>query len=291
MIQIQVKKHLSSALGQMWLDVNLTVQTGSLLALGGSSGSGKTTLLRILAGLESVREGFIQKENEPWLDTSKRFFLPPQKRRTGFVFQEYSLFPNMTVAQNLSYALQKGQPADEINELIEIMELQALTHRYPEKLSGGQKQRVALARALVPRPRLLLLDEPLSALDPPMRLRLQDYILEVHKRYQLTTIMVTHDLNEVLKMADTVVSLEQGKIVKMGTPAEVFLKDTPPARNCLKGFVIDMDKQMKIAYIRVNDQLVQVSVPEHSSFHPGDEICLEVKGVVPTISEPPEKIN
>ena len=273
---VQLKKRLMSAHGEMWLEVDFKADTGDFIVLTGPSGSGKSTILRILAGLETVQSGCIQIENAYWLHTDNKIALPPQQRGIGFVFQDYSLFPNMTVLQNLRYALHKNQSVAEIDELIDIMELHELIHRFPDKLSGGQKQRVALARALVPHPKLLLLDEPLSALDPPMRRRLQDYIMDVHKRYKLTTIMVTHDRNEVLKMADTVIFLQQGKIVKMGSPRAVFYPDAAPADPQVTGFVVEVDKQNQAVHIRVGDQLVSIPLSPEANVKPGDQILLKI---------------
>ncbi|MCB9285580.1 MAG: ABC transporter ATP-binding protein [Lewinellaceae bacterium] len=222
MMQIELYHPLWSAAGRMVLDLRLEVQPGELLAVYGPSGSGKTTLLRMLAGLAHPERGLIRFGEEVWLDTKKRWVVPTKRRKLGLVFQEYALFPNMTVRKNLEYALERGQPKSEIAELMHIMELEELADRYPAKLSGGQQQRVALARALVRRPHLLLLDEPLSALDTEMRFRLQEYILELHKAYSLTTILVSHDVHEVIRLADRVVLLEEGKIREVGGAAQVL---------------------------------------------------------------------
>ena len=189
------------------LDVALDIPQGQFIALTGSSGSGKTTLLRILAGLE-IAEGSIRFDESIWQGDGS--ILPSQKRQIGFVFQDYALFENMTVEENLLYV---NQDRALLSRLLEMTRLGAFRNRYPSKLSGGQKQRVALARAMMNRPRLLLLDEPLSALDPKMRTFLQEKILEVHREFGTTTILVSHDVREVAQMADRVVRLEQGMIV------------------------------------------------------------------------------
>ncbi len=219
MLDIVLQKTLQAATGEMQLDLSLQIQAGELLALTGPSGSGKTTLLRLLAGLERPDAGYIRNGEAQWVDTSRRLFRKPQKRRVGIVFQNYALFPNMTVRANLEYALQSDGNSRLVQEAIDIMEIGALIDRYPATLSGGQQQRVALARALVRQPRLLLLDEPLSALDIQMRSKLQDYILRVHQTFELTTLLVSHDEKEILKMADRLVRLEAGRITAAGTPA------------------------------------------------------------------------
>ncbi|GKT31793.1 molybdenum ABC transporter ATP-binding protein, partial [Aduncisulcus paluster] len=165
---------------------------GDFVALAGQSGSGKTTLLRILAGLEEA-QGTIQVGDESWLDDTKS--LPVQKRKIGFVFQDYALFPNMSVEENLLYVTKDKLLADKLLEMIELSELR---DRFPNTLSGGQKQRVSLCRAMMNKPKLLLMDEPLSALDPNMRTKLQYEILTLHKEFGTTTIMVSHDPSEIV---------------------------------------------------------------------------------------------
>jgi molybdate transport system ATP-binding protein len=166
-----------------------------------------------------------------WFDKEKKVNIKPQLRNIGMVFQDYSLFPNMTVKENLEFALEKGQSRSIVDDLLQLSELGQLYNKKPTILSGGQKQRVALARALVRQPKLLLLDEPLSALDSEMQSKLQDYILKVHQEFKLTTIMISHDLLEVIKMSARVLILEEGRIMKDGTPGEVL----PLAR--LKAFL------------------------------------------------------
>jgi molybdate transport system ATP-binding protein len=211
MIAIDIHKKLSAATGEMLLEVNTQIPSGQLLTLYGKSGAGKTTLLRILAGLTEADKGQITIDGVTWLDTNKKIKLPPQQRNIGFVFQDYALFPNMTVQENLSFALKKEQSSSIIKELIELIELGDLRKQKPKTLSGGQKQRVALARALVQQPKLLLLDEPLSAIDSEMRNKLQTYLLKVQQTYDLTTILVSHDESEIRKMSTAILILDQGK--------------------------------------------------------------------------------
>nr|WP_221307484.1 ATP-binding cassette domain-containing protein [Rhabdobacter roseus] len=230
MLDITLRHSLSTATGQVPLKVDFRVRAGQIVALTGPSGAGKTTLLRLLAGLVRPQVGIIKVGNETWLDTEKKIQVPPQQRRVGFVFQDYALFPHLTVRQNLTFALEKGQNPAVVDELLSQTELGQLAHRKPAQLSGGQQQRVALARALVRQlaepsvagPRVLLLDEPLSALDRDMRLRLQELLLQWHRRYQLTIILVTHDLAELFRLADHVLVLEEGKLVREGSPAAVY---------------------------------------------------------------------
>jgi molybdate transport system ATP-binding protein len=204
------------------MDVTLPLEAGTITALTGPSGAGKTTLLRLIAGLIRPQEGRITVDGKVWLDTEQRIFVPPQVRKAGIVFQDYALFPHLTVRQNIAFGLDKGDDPARVDELLQAVELTQLANQKPHQLSGGQQQRVALARALVRRPRLLLLDEPLSALDRSMRQRLQDFILKLHQQYALTILLVTHDLAEIFRLADRVVELENGKITRMGTPEAVF---------------------------------------------------------------------
>lgn len=264
MIRFALQKKLKAVGGDMQLQVDTSIDRGQLLALYGESGAGKTSILRMLAGLMKPDSGLIEVHGETWLDSQKGIDLKPQKRKTGFVFQDYALFPNMTVRQNLEFALDKKQDRSIVDELIEMVELGDLQHRKPETLSGGQQQRTALARALVRRPELLLLDEPLSALDYSMRSKLQDYILEVHRRFNLTTILVSHEISEVFKMADTVLSIEQGEVVKQGKPIEIFTNDRAEDDNFnLIGDVVGIDRQGNKALIKilVGQQLLNLEMP------------------------------
>jgi len=222
MIEVSIKKKLFSALGKMQLDVEFTIQEGELVTLYGPSGAGKTTVLRMLCGLSSPDEGRICVLGQPWLDSAKKINLKPQHRDIGIVFQDYALFPNLTVKENLRYALKKDQPGAIVSELLEMMELTNLHDKKPELLSGGQRQRVALARAIVRKPKILLLDEPMSALDTTLRLKIQDYILRVHEQFKLTTILVSHDIMEVIRLSNRVFLMDHGKIIGHGGPTEIL---------------------------------------------------------------------
>jgi molybdate transport system ATP-binding protein len=214
MLTVQAEKKLVSTFGELHLQIDLRVQTGERLAIVGASGSGKTTLLRMLAGLTRPDAGQIIFNNQVWFESSKKINLPPQQRSVGLLFQEYALFPNLTVRQNLEYALAKKQSKAIVEELLETVELQNLANRLPHTLSGGQQQRVALARTLVVQPQLLLLDEPLSALDAPLREKLQDFVVKMQEKYQPTLIWVTHNAEEVAKVANRVLMLEDSVLVE-----------------------------------------------------------------------------
>ena len=248
MLDFHLRKALHTAAGPRTLDVRLTLTPGELLAVSGPSGAGKTTLLRLLAGLDQPDSGFVQAAGETWYDAAHRRSLPPQHRPLGFVFQDYALFPNMTVRQNLAFAA-TGQPPAVVDELLDWFELTELAARRPALLSGGQQQRVALARALARRPRLLLLDEPLAALDQPTRLRLQQVLLAAHQRFGLTTILVSHDAAEIARLADRVVELDLGEVVRVGPPP-------PPAT--LTGQVLAVLPGGRLQ-VQVGEQVVEVA--------------------------------
>ena len=287
MIRIRLQKKLHAATGEMDLSVAFRITPGEFVALTGPSGGGKTTLLRMIAGLMRPEHGQICFGEETWLDTGRKVFIRPQDREVGVVFQDYALFPNMTVCGNLRYALQRGQPDGIIDELMETTGLQALADRYPGQLSGGQQQRVALARALVRRPRLLLLDEPLSALDPQMRERLQDYLLQLHRSYQLTTILVSHDTTEIIRLADRVIHLDDGRITEIGDPAAIFFSGQTINRFQLSGVILRIDPEDILCRVsvQVGQNIVQVviSPQDIAGLRPGDRVALLAKAFNPVI--------
>ncbi len=204
-------------------DVNLEIQRGEFLTLLGPSGSGKTTLLMMIAGFHDSSEGDIL------LDGKSIARVPPEKRNFGMVFQGYALFPHMTVRQNIAYPLEvRKRPSSEIekrvNEMLDLVQLQDFGHRLPAQLSGGQQQRVALARALSFAPPVLLLDEPLGALDKKLRIEVQAQLKDIHRRVGTTFIYVTHDQEEALSMSDRIVIMQKGRIEQVGTPEDLYQK-------------------------------------------------------------------
>jgi len=256
-------------------DVSLSVAAGKLVCFLGPSGCGKTTLLRVIAGLETQDAGSIMIGGR---DVSQ---LPPAQRDFGIVFQSYALFPNLTVAQNVGYGLvnRRKQRAEIKARVAELLSLVGLTEhgaKYPIQLSGGQQQRVALARALAASPSLLLLDEPLSALDARVRVRLREEIKALQRRLGVTTIMVTHDQEEALALADEIVVMNGGRVEQIGTPTEIynepataFVADFVGETNMLDATILGADR------IRVGALTLTCA---HTEMHgPGERVRLGLR--------------
>jgi sulfate transport system ATP-binding protein len=202
-------------------DVSVEVGSGSLTALLGPSGSGKSTLLRIVAGLETADAGSVSIDG---VDVTGR---PPQKRGVGFVFQHYAAFKHMTVQDNVAFGLRirkrpKAEIEERVSRLLQLVQLERLAKRYPSQLSGGQRQRMGLARALAIDPSVLLLDEPFGALDARVRAELREWLRRLHDETHTTTVIVTHDQDEAMEVADEVAVMSQGRIEQVGTPREVY---------------------------------------------------------------------
>jgi molybdate transport system ATP-binding protein len=262
MIKIEINKALNGAKGTLNLELNTSLKKGSFNAIYGPSGVGKTSILRMLAGLMKPDKGLIDVDGVVWFDGVKGINVKPQKRDVGIVFQDYGLFPQMTVEENIRFALRKNQDDVIIDELIEMMSLGSLSKQKPEFLSGGQKQRVALARTLVQKPKLLLLDEPLNALGIEMREELQEHIKNIHDMYGLTTILVSHDLDEVVKLSDFIIRIAEGGKVIAGRASDVFHAETEEADFGIKLKVIDViieDGERYYATVSVNGTLRKIN--------------------------------
>ena len=216
------------------LPTELSVGKGEIVSLLGPSGCGKTTLLRIIAGLETPDAG-----SDIWFDDDNVTALSVERRQVGMVFQSYALFPNMSVRKNIGYGLKMQKlPKSEIDarvtEVLNMCQLQPFANRAITALSGGQRQRVALARAIAPRPRLLLLDEPLSALDASLRETLRDELAVLLREFNITAIFVTHDQDEAMAIADRVAVMSHGRVVQSGTPEDLYRN---PTSSFVAGFV------------------------------------------------------
>ncbi|WP_200977751.1 ABC transporter ATP-binding protein [Echinicola sp. 20G] len=289
MIDLRLKKALRSDNTEMVLDLDLQFKKGQFITLYGESGSGKTSTLRLISGLMKPDSGHLSIGQQCWFDNEKKINLSPSKRKIGFVFQDYALFPNMTVKENLFFALSDKADQGIIEELIQIMDLGDLQYRKPDSLSGGQKQRVALARALVGKPEILLLDEPLSALDYKMRYKLQTYILKIHQKYKLTTILVSHDIGEIIKLSDLVFELENGKIMRQGSPAELFGIGSTSAKFQFTGEILQIEREdvLFIVTLLVGNDLVKVvgDKEEAKQFSIGDKVLVGSKAFNPIIKK------
>ncbi|ASM34605.1 molybdenum ABC transporter, ATP-binding protein [Campylobacter sputorum subsp. bubulus] len=273
MLSFDLKKPLLGANGKMTLEIKGSLNSGDFLALSGESGSGKTTFLRSLAGLEKS-SGVIKVEDEIW--QNEKIFLAPQKRKIGFVFQDYALFENLSVEKNLLFANN-----DKIlcEKLLCILHLSKLKDRYPATLSGGQKQRVALGRAMMRRPKILLLDEPLSALDPNLRSNLQDEIAKIHSTFEMITILVSHDPDEIYKLANLLFVIKNGVIEKRGNPKEILLKTSGSQKFAFKGRVLNIEKidTIFVVTLSVGQQITQVALAFIKDIKIGDNVMISTK--------------
>ena len=229
--------------------VSLDVETGSLVALLGPSGCGKSTLLRMIAGLEPVDHGRV------FLNGSDATSLPVQQRHVGFVFQHFALFKHLTVRENICFGLRlRRWPVHRVrhrvDELLELVQLQSFASRYPYQLSGGQRQRVSLARALAVEPQVLLLDEPFSALDAKVRKELRAWLRNLQELTGVTTVIVTHDQEEAMEVADRIVVMNQGRIEQIGSPAEIY---DHPATPFVMRFVGEVNEITPDSFVRPQD--------------------------------------
>ena len=270
MLQVHLKKQWKG----FGLDVSFGIPRGKITVLFGPSGAGKSTILRLVAGLEIADSGKILYGDEVWFDDVRRMNVPPQHRSIGFVFQDYALFPHLTVEKNVAYGVKGKESAKTVKELISLIGLSGYERSYPAQLSGGQKQRVALVRAMARNPNLLLLDEPLSALDWETRARLQTDVKQIIHRFQSTALYVTHDVTEVYKLADYVIVLESGKVVKQGTPEAVFLGKRLSTRIQVAGKVVDIEHDAIMSTVTVlhADQFFKALIDREEI----DSLCLQI---------------
>lgn len=295
MIRVDVRKKLHTASGTANLQVQFEVKRNELITLFGKSGAGKTTILRMIAGLTEPDDGYISVGDEVWFDSRGRVNKSVQQRQIGFVFQEYTLFPNMSVQQNLEFALSDRHNKFMIDDLLRMMDLYELRNRKPEFLSGGQKQRVALIRALLRNPKIFLLDEPLSALDLNLRLKLQDELFAIHKKYNIPAIFVSHDLSEVFKMSKRILWIEGGAIKKQGRPEDIFDDRLISGKFRFPGVILDIQKDnfIFIVTVQIGNHLTKVVVTdsEAKGLKAGDKILVAAKAFNPVILKADESVD
>ena len=276
MIEISCKKELNGGDGKFMLETDLSFESGDFVALYGASGGGKTTILRLIAGFEAPQSGFIKVGDKIFFDD--KINLAPQKRNIGFLFQDYALFENMNVFKNLLFAKDDISLA---NKLLDICGLTSLKNAKISTLSGGQKQRVALARAVMRRPKILLLDEPLSALDNAMREKLQDYLLALHDEFKMSIILVSHDIAEIYKLCNKVFVLENGKISRSGSASEIFLKSAGSQKFAFNAKILEIKKRdaIYVANVLINRQICEVvlSSNEAMNLKAGDMVVVSTK--------------
>lgn len=263
------------------LNVQFTLENGEVLAVSGPSGVGKTSLLRLLAGLDQPDHGIVRFAETVWSDRQRQIHLPTAQRRVGFVFQDYALFPHLTVLEQLRYGQRQTQP-DDIDRWLQLMELTALTERRPGQLSGGQRQRLALARAMVGAPQLLLLDEPLSALDAELRYDIQLRLQTALTAQPTTTVLVSHDASEIFRLAQRVLLLSEQAPARLGTPAELLLGNLSPGRCTLHAQVLALlpDSVMTTLVLSVGHDRITTLVTEQEAarLQIGQTVQVELNG-------------
>ncbi|PHS69680.1 MAG: ABC transporter [Methylophaga sp.] len=259
------------------LDVDLYCNNGEILALVGPSGAGKSTVLRCIAGLHSPKQGQISCSNHEWFNSANKIDLTPQQRRIGIVFQNYALFPHLTVKQNICLALDKSEHTNtqKIDNLLAQVNLTGLEQRYPEQLSGGQQQRVAIARALAREPDVLLLDEPFSAVDKVTRRKLYLELNSLRQQLRMPIIFVTHDLDEAAMLADSMVVLHHGKTLQQGSPQQIMYQPDNVAvakqvdvRNLFEGQIVMTEEGHQLHW---HDLVLELGDIE--PFHHQQAIC------------------
>jgi len=287
MVKFQIKQKMHTPQGEQWLEVDIHLAQNDFVSFFGPSGAGKTTVLRVLAGLAMPQEGYIEVDGEIWLDSRRGINRSVQERKVGFVSQDNSLFPHMTIRQNLEYACRSKEDFNTVEEWMAVMGLKGLETQRPAQLSGGQKQRAALVRALLCKPQILLLDEPLSDLDALSRLTLQDEIIKIYQKTKLTTILVSHELPEVFKLSKKVFVIDNGRIIKSGTPQEVFVNSDLSGKFQFTGEILEIQKEgvLNILTLNIGNHITKViaSDEELVDLSVGSKIIVAAKAFNPII--------
>lgn len=278
MIKIQIYKEFFKSANQFYIDVDFSLKKGSFNALFGDSGSGKTTILNIISGIKYADRGRISISDEVWLDTDKKINLPVNRRNIGVVFQNSVLFPHLTVYENILFSKNKNDSLDLMNELIELFSIADLLNHSPDILSGGQKQKVAIVRALIRNPDLLLLDEPFSAIDTDQRREIQDSLLVAHQKLKFTALVISHDIEEVVRLSENIFMLDKGKITKNGTAVTLFENKEDQDNICFTGIVVSLEEVKTMQKLKVLLGSEIHSFETHYTSHQvGDRVTVEVK--------------
>lgn len=278
----QIKKSFGNT--EVLKGISLSVERGEFITFLGSSGCGKTTTLRIIAGLEQPDSGSVMLEGKDVTNTV------PEKRNVNTIFQSYALFPHMNVFKNVAYGLKirkvsKDEIQKRVMESLELVQLADYAHRKPSELSGGQKQRVAIARAIVNHPKVLLLDEPLGALDLQLRRQMQLELKKLQKKLGITFIYITHDQEEAINMSDRIVVMKDGEFIQIGTPNEVydfpktsFVAEFVGNANIIRGIAVGQDeKTIQIKLDQTEDAFISVKRLEKDCVHMGDRVAIAVR--------------
>ena len=274
MLEFKLQKQLFYREGYFKLALEASLPKFSITAVMGDSGVGKTSLLKMLAGLLKPDSGSIELNGVSWFSAKNKINLPPQKRSIGFLFQEYALFPNMSVRENLQFAIKNKEQGSAITELLEMIGMTGFENVKPTRLSGGQQQRVALARAIISKPDLLLLDEPLSALDQQMRLRLQQDLKLLLEKYPTTVLLVTHDVTEAARLATHVLQIDQGGQQGFGTLWQMLGQGQISSAS-IQAEVINCQKETKQVQVLCDGKLMSFSWQEQQTMPEiGDKIEL-----------------
>jgi molybdate transport system ATP-binding protein len=283
-LRLDIQTTMHSAHGALPLQIKTEFTAGNITAISGDSGAGKSTLLRLIAGLKQPEHGEIHYGNQVWFRHKTN--IPARQRRVGLVFQDYALFPNMSVREQLSYA-QHQRNSKKVDALLAQMGLSQLAERKPAQLSGGQQQRVALARALAAEPKILLLDEALSALDRQLRVELQQHLLDWQHESKATVIVVSHDLGEIFRLATRVLKLERGQLIAEGSPAEVLLPQRASGRLQLTDTLLAIESTGVAALVTVacgNEIIARlVSPDEVKNYAIGQTVAVTLSGASATI--------
>lgn len=284
MTHINISKQLLFSSGEKSLAVNVQLPQNKITAVWGESGAGKTTLLKMIAGLLKPDAGSIEINDAIWFDAKQKKNVSPQQRSIGFVFQDYALFPNMTVLQNLQYAAKQKEDTAFIYHLLEIASLQAFLHTKPARLSGGQQQRVALIRALVRKPEMLLLDEPLSALDTELRYQLHEALQQLQSELKFIAILVSHNKEEVCALSHHLIQLQEGEIIFEGTPQQAFSHFDSYNQLQLMAEVVSVktNDNETLIEVKIGNQIQVLSIngDDTPNVKAGDEIEIDAADIV-----------
>jgi molybdate transport system ATP-binding protein len=279
-LKVRIREHRLSS-SNFSLDVNLDISNTGVTALFGPSGSGKTTLLRCIAGLEKNQQGELSLNKESWQTNKKS--LPAHKRPIGYVFQEANLFPHLTAAENLQFAIKRADKNRSIisySEVIHLMDIEEILPQYPSQLSGGERQRIAIARALLIQPKLLLMDEPLAALDDPLKQEILPYLEAICHSAKIPIIYVSHSLDEVIRLADHMVVLEKGRVVEEGETQFLlgklgtFFSRHKDASVVITGIITEQSAQWGLSWLRFDNQDIIVKQGNEKI---GDQLRLRIQ--------------